>query len=359
MPRVTVLLPVYNAARYVGDAVRSVLAQTFGDFELLVIDDGSTDASAEVVQSYSDSRIRFVRNERNLGLTPTLNRGLSLARGELVARQDADDLSEPDRLAGQVTFLDEHADTAVVGTWYRKIDADGRITADRRLPVRDAALRWAMLSYCPIVHSAAMFRRHAVMALGGYDERFVYAQDYDLWSRVARRHCVANVPASLVRYRVLPSSLTATIGESSGEGPAVSLSNVTALAVASGRTPPTPPDHAAACALLFGGPIALGSPPLAEAFVSVWVLLAAFLAQPGIGTVDAEAVRADVTAFLRRRFLELLGQLSADDAERVGNLLYGGARWTRLLNAAPIRSALAAVGRSRFASALARPRSEP
>jgi len=352
-------MPVFDAARYVGDAVRSVLAQTFADFELLVIDDGSADTSAEVVQSFRDPRIRLVRHERNLGLTPTLNRGLSLATGELVARQDADDLSEPDRLARQVAFLDAHDDTALVGTWYRKIDAEGRITAERRLPVRDAELRWAMLSYCPIVHSAATFRHDAVMTLGGYDERFVYAQDFDLWSRVTRHHRVANVPEALVRYRVLPSSLTATIGESSGEGPAVSLANVTALTMASGATPPRPSDHAAACALLLGGPVALGSNQLAEAFVNVWVLLAVFVAQSRIATVDAEAVRADVTAFLRRRFLGLLDQLAVDDAERVGSLLYGGARWTRLLYAAPIKAALAAVGRSRFASALAKPRSNP
>jgi hypothetical protein len=346
-------MPVYNAAPYVGDAIRSVLTQTFADFELLVIDDGSADSSAEVVASFSDPRVRFVRNERNLGLTPTLNRGLSLAHGAIVARQDADDLSEPDRLARQVAFLDAH-DVALVGTWYRKIDADGHVTADRRLPVRDAELRWAMLSYCPIVHSAATFRRDAVMALGGYDERFVYAQDFDLWSRLARHHHVANVPEILVRIRVLPTSLTATIGESSGEGPAVSLANVAALAVASGGTPPSPSDHAAACALLFGGPVALGPKRLADAFVHVWVLLAAFVAQPDIATADADAVRADVTAFLRRRFLELLDQLAADDAERVGSMLYGGAKWTRLLTAAPIKSALAAVGRSRLASALAR-----
>ena len=350
-------MPVYNAARYVGDAVRSVLAQTFADFELLVIDDGSADASAEVVQSFSDPRIRFVRNERNLGLTPTLNHGLSLARGGIVARQDADDVSEPDRLARQVAHLDAHPDTALVGTWYRKIDADGRISADRRLPVRDAELRWAMLSYCPFVHSAATFRRDAVMALGGYDERFVYAQDFDLWSRVVRRYRVANVPEMLVRYRVLPTSLTATIGDSSGEGPVVSLSNVTALVAAAGATPPSPADHAAACSLLLGGPVALGSDQLTDAFVNVWTLLAACVAQPEIVTADADAVRADVTAFLRRRFLELLGQLAPDDAERVGGMLYGGATWIRLLTAAPIKSAIAAVGRSRFASALARHRS--
>jgi hypothetical protein len=350
-------MPVYEAAPYVGDAVRSVLAQTFTDFELLVIDDGSSDASAEVVESFTDPRIHFVRNERNLGLTPTLNRGLSLARGEFVARQDADDLSEPERLARQVAFLDAHRDTALVGTWYRKIDADGRITAERRLPVRDAELRWAMLSYCPIVHSAATFRRDVVLALGGYDERFVYAQDFDLWSRVAAHHRVANVPEILVRYRVLATSLTATIGERSGEGPAVSLSNVTALAMASGGTPPSASDHAAACALLFGGSVALGSNQLACAFADVWVLLAAFVAQSGIATADADAVRADVTAFLRRRFLELLDQLTPDDAERVGSMLYGGARWTRLLTATPIKSAIAAVGRSRFANALANQRS--
>ena len=201
------------------------------------------------------------------------------------------------------------------------------------------------------------FRREAILALGGYDERFVYAQDFDLWSRVARRHRIANVPAMLVRYRVLSTSLTATIGERSGEGPAVSLANVTALVNAGGGSPPTPSDHTAACALLFGGPVALGSDRLAEAFAHVWVLLTAFLAQPDIATADADAVRADVTSFLRRRFLELLDHLAADDAERVGRVLYDGATWTRLLTAPPIKSAIAAVGRSRLAKAIASQRS--
>ena len=124
-PRVTVLMTVYNGAAYVRSAVDSVLAQTYADFELLVIDDASTDGSGDVVRAVGDARIRVVPNAANLGLTTSLNTGLALARGELVARHDADDLSRPERLATQVALLDTRPEVSLVGSWYQKIDPAG------------------------------------------------------------------------------------------------------------------------------------------------------------------------------------------------------------------------------------------
>ena len=354
VPRVTVLMPVYNAARYVGDAVRTILAQTCSSFELLVIDDGSTDDSPRIVASFDDSRVRIVRNDRNLGLTPSLNRGLALARGEIIARQDADDLSEPMRLERQLAFLDANPDVAVVGSWYRKIDETGQPLGDRRLPLSDTELKWALLSYCPIVHSAAMFRRDDILVLGGYDERFVYAQDFDLWSRVARHHRLANLPEFLVRYRLVATSLTASIGDSSGEGASTSLENVRTLMAAVGEEAPSASDHAAVCALLFGNPLSLGSPAAADAFARVCRLLDTFCAQPGVAAADARILRADVMGFLRRRFVRSADYFTAADFDRVAALLYDRARWVRFLRGRRIRSALAAASRSRVGLFLAR-----
>src|SRR5690606_37374672 len=125
MPRVTVLLAVHNGERYIQEAIDSILAQTFGDFELLIVNDGSTDATRDLVLSYSDDRIRLVDNDHNIGLPKSLNRGLRLAKGRYIARLDADDISEPDRLAAQVSFLQANPDVAMVGSWYRKIDGEG------------------------------------------------------------------------------------------------------------------------------------------------------------------------------------------------------------------------------------------
>jgi hypothetical protein len=226
-PTVTVLMAVYNGERYVAQAVESILAQIYGDFEFVIVDDGSTDRSREMIERYSDPRIRLVPNSENTGLAAALNRGLALSRGSLVARQDADDVSEPDRLARQVAYLEAHTDVAVVGSWYRKIDPEGRDLGLRRLPCDPLDVRWAMLFHCPLVHSAVVFRRAALAKRGwAYDPRFAYAQDYALWSRVAEELPLANVAAPLVRLRVSPWSMTATYGDRTLEGPEISIANI-------------------------------------------------------------------------------------------------------------------------------------
>ncbi|MDJ0799829.1 MAG: glycosyltransferase [Calothrix sp. MO_167.B12] len=213
MPKVTVLTAVYNGESYLREAIDSILAQTFPDFEFLIINDGSTDSTQEIIQFYDDPRIRLINNEYNLGLTRSLNKGLELAKGEFIARQDADDISEPERLAKQVAFLETHPEVALVGTWYKDIDPQGNLIGECNLPCDCTQIRWDILFYCPFVHSAVMFRKHTIAEqIGFYDEAFSYAQDYDLWWRISRRLQVANINEYLMKLRINPSSMTATYG---------------------------------------------------------------------------------------------------------------------------------------------------
>lgn len=186
-PRVTVLVPVYAGADVVGGAIESVLAQTYEDFELLLIDDCSPDDSVAVIESFDDPRIRLIRNDDNLGQIGTLNRGLGEARGEYVARLDQDDRCLPARLALQVAILDTEPAVALVGGWMTIVDEHGH---------RMGSLEGEMTDYVDFVfdaitnqlklgHPAVTFRRDAVLELGGYDESIRLAEDKDLWRRLA------------------------------------------------------------------------------------------------------------------------------------------------------------------------------
>jgi glycosyltransferase involved in cell wall biosynthesis len=199
-PAVSVVLPVYNGQSWIAASLRSLLAQTFADFEIVVVDDGSTDATREVVRSVGDPRIVLVEAPHR-GLVATLNEGLFRARAPLVARQDADDLSHPRRLELLVAHLRAHPEVALAGTEGRVVDEDGRPRRWLRLPRSHASIRWYQLFDNAFVHTSVLFRREVVCdELGGYPAS--PCEDYDLWSRVANRHCVANLPLPLVWHRV-------------------------------------------------------------------------------------------------------------------------------------------------------------
>lgn len=219
MACLTVLMAVRNGERTVGEAVESILGQSFTDFEFLVVNDGSTDGTAAALASFDDERLTVVENEGRRGLTWSLNHGLALTSSDYVARQDADDRSAPERLLRQVEFLDSHPDVALVGTWYRKIDEQGCVLASQQLPVHSTDLRWHLIFYSPFVHSAVMLRRSALESVGMYDESLGYAQDYDLWCRIARHFALANLDDHLVDFRVSPGSMTETYGEAVAEEP--------------------------------------------------------------------------------------------------------------------------------------------
>ncbi|MEM9147892.1 MAG: glycosyltransferase family A protein [Pseudomonadota bacterium] len=213
MPAVTILMAVYNGERYLTSALSSLLAQTFRDFDVLVIDDGSTDRSAEIVERASDARIRQIRNERNQGLTRSLNIGLRAAKGRYIARMDADDVSHPERLARQVAFLNAHPDHVLVGSSIRRIDGAGAVLETVRKPMADLELRWVSMLRTALDHSSVTFRR---LAPGGdpylYDERFVTAQDAEMWPRLLRDGKGAVLAEPLIDYRVHETSVTARRG---------------------------------------------------------------------------------------------------------------------------------------------------
>ena len=207
-PGVSVVMSAYNEERYLATAVDSILGQTFHDFELVVVDDGSTDGTPQVLARYDDPRLRVVR-QPNQGLTASLIHGLSLARGKYIARMDADDLAYPDRLGRQAAFLDANPAVGLLGTAFDEIDAEGRVIGRRPCPTGDAALRRTLIRYNPFFHSSIMLRRGPVEAVGGYRptpkdvsvRHWDSVQDYDLWFRLARVTQLAALPEALTARR--------------------------------------------------------------------------------------------------------------------------------------------------------------
>lgn len=233
-PPVTVLMAVHNGEAFVDRAISSILSQTFADFEFLIVDDGSSDGTAARIAAYRDPRIRIITHATNVGLTKSLNHGLSLARGALIARQDADDVSHRTRLHAQVSFLDAHPDVAVVGTQARIVDAKDRPLNVPAWPksTSSEAIRWQLLFDSPFFHTSVMFRTRLVRdLLNGYDERFRTSQDFELWSRVAAaRHEMANLADVLVDFRVHPASASSGYdAETVGRIGSVVRTNLTTL----------------------------------------------------------------------------------------------------------------------------------
>lgn len=201
-PRVSVVLPVRDGAAFVAEAVGSILAQTLDAFELLVVDDGSRDATAAIVGDLAmrDRRMR-VLTQPPLGLVPALNRGLAEARGAYVARMDADDVAMPERLASQAEALDRHESVAALGTACRVIGRDGTVLGHRSPPLEPAAIRRALGRGNCMIHPTMMLRRDAVLRAGFYRAAFRLAEDFDLWLRLSERHDLMNLPQSLLDYR--------------------------------------------------------------------------------------------------------------------------------------------------------------
>ncbi|HVP08371.1 MAG TPA: glycosyltransferase [Burkholderiales bacterium] len=201
VPRVTVLMAVRDGAPHLDEAVRSVIAQSFADWEFVIVDDGSTDDTAAILERYrrADARIRVVPQPRQ-GLAESLNRGLRLARGSYVARMDADDVSDRERLAVQVAAMDAHPEVGVCGSWIETFGMGP--PAIRRYPLDDASIRSWLLFESVLAHPSVMIRRDVLERHGlAYDAAMLHAEDYDLWVRAARVTKLANVPQVLLRYR--------------------------------------------------------------------------------------------------------------------------------------------------------------
>lgn len=208
LPRVSVVLPVRNEERYVEEAVRSILRQTFGDFELVVVDDGSTDRSSEILAGLAaaDARVKIVRGQGR-GLVDALNAGISVARGTYIARMDADDISLSERLALQVRELDRRPTLGVLGTRVRYIDAAGRAVGVWDVPVGTALVHWALAFGTPIAHPTVMLRR-TVLPDAPYRTAAPHAEDFDLWVRLSEETALDNLGERLLERRVHGSSVS-------------------------------------------------------------------------------------------------------------------------------------------------------
>lgn len=200
-PKITVLMSVYNGEKYIKEAIDSILFQTFKDFEFLIINDGSTDRTAEIIRSYSDPRIKIHKNKENFGLTKSLNIGLKLARGEYIARQDADDVSIPERLEKELDFLETHKDYAVVGTFVKIMNENSKIIHLLERPVEGTKIReFLKIDNC-ISHGSTMIRMESFYDVGSYDESIERSQDYELWLRISKKYRMANIPEYLYIWR--------------------------------------------------------------------------------------------------------------------------------------------------------------
>jgi hypothetical protein len=223
-------LSVFNGQGYLPQALDCILGQTLTDLEFLVIDDGSADASWDILSARAerDQRLALIKNEANIGLTRSLNLGLERAQGELIARQDVDDLSLPTRLEKQAAFMDAHPEVALLGTAALRIDGAGDpLPTIGRHPCGDQAIRLKMLMQNAFFHASAMVRRAVLVDHGlAYDPAMTYSQDYDLWSRVMQHGQAANLHEPLIKFRVHVGQLSTTAGAAQQDcGDRVALAN--------------------------------------------------------------------------------------------------------------------------------------
>lgn len=202
-PAVSVLMSVYNGQEFVREAIESILAQTFHDFEFLIIDDGSTDRTAEILSEFArrDKRVRIVSHS-NRGRATSLNIGIDLSAGKYIARMDADDVALPTRFQEQVEFLEQHPDVVVLGGAVELINVAGQALQTFEQPLEDAQIRLAMQSRCAICHPTVLMKKDSALAAGGYRKALLDADDYDLWLRMAELGKLANLGHVILRYRV-------------------------------------------------------------------------------------------------------------------------------------------------------------
>ena len=209
MPRVSVLIAVYNAAQFLGQAIASVLAQTYGDFELIAVDDFSSDDSLAILQSVADPRIRIIKHNANLGASIARNDALAEARGEFIAILDADDVCAPERLERQVAFLDANPKVGLVGCGiYDNTDVNGTVLHRSQLPLDNTTIQRTLMKEWCFLHSSIMFRKSLQEVVGGYREAFEPAEDHDFVLRILELCHAHNLSEPLVSYRLNPKGLS-------------------------------------------------------------------------------------------------------------------------------------------------------
>jgi glycosyltransferase involved in cell wall biosynthesis len=210
VPKVSVIMTAYNREKFIAEAIRSVLAQTFSDFELIIIDDGSTDKTLEKASGFGhDPRIRIIKNEKNLGIATTRNKALSFARGKYIAPLDSDDIwLDREKLKKQVEFLDENPDYAMLGGGIMHIDVDSKPIKKVLFPIYDSLIRNIILQYNPFAQSALLYRKSAALECSGYSTEYQICDDYDLWLKIGNKHKFTNIPQVLSGYRIHGENIT-------------------------------------------------------------------------------------------------------------------------------------------------------
>lgn len=209
-PKISVIMAAYNVKRYIGEAIESILHQTFKDFEFIIIDDCSIDNTWEIIQKYAknDNRIIPFKNKENLKLSETLNKGIAIAKGKYIARMDADDISVEDRLQKQFDYMERNPEVGILGGTMEIKDTNNRIIGKRKYNLTDRQIRKKIYRYSPFCHPLVMIRKSTLDQIGGYDVKWNPAEDYDLYFRIGKYCRFANLEDLLLKYRVIPMSMT-------------------------------------------------------------------------------------------------------------------------------------------------------
>lgn len=207
-PKISVIMSVHNGGEYLKEAIQSVLNQTCADFEFIIINDGSTDNSLSIINSFQDQRIKLISRE-NKGLVQSLNEGMKLATGEFIARMDADDISLPERFSRQVEFLKKNPDIYLCGTWAKTIDANDKITGEYTYPpLTHDKIKKYLLLHNSFIHPSVMFKKEVINKVGVYNKKYKHIEDYEFWTRVLKNFKTANLPEFLLKYRINQTGIT-------------------------------------------------------------------------------------------------------------------------------------------------------
>ncbi|MDP8098748.1 glycosyltransferase family 2 protein [Pasteurella atlantica] len=214
MKLVSVIIPCYNCELYVEEAVRSIINQTYQNLEILVINDGSSDKTESILLKLSeeDSRVKYIKNKENIRLIATLNKGLSLANGEYIARMDADDISLPSRIEKQVAFLEENSDVAICGTNSLHIDENNMIIGHSLMPQDDKAVKIFAKYASPFIHPSVMLRAEQIKGFS-YDANYIHAEDFKLWLDILAEYKGYNLKERLIAYRYISTSISHTFSD--------------------------------------------------------------------------------------------------------------------------------------------------
>ncbi len=209
-PSISIILSTWNGAEFLSKSIESVLEQTYKNFEFIIVDDGSTDRTPEILRDYAkrDPRIKIITNDENIGLTKSLNKAIRVAHGKYIARQDADDISLPQRLEKQIEYLLNHPEIKVLGTFGYLIAQEAKILGKEIVPVSSQAIKKTLIKRNPFIHSSVMIEKEIIDKIGRYNERFKTSQDYELWFRILRVARGQNLPLFLVKKRYRPTMIS-------------------------------------------------------------------------------------------------------------------------------------------------------